>query len=130
MLLATLSAVLIPFMFFATIVAIVLGSLYYSNQARIRKYKLIEQMIAQGQNVTPELLDSLGKNIEPAGKETRTPFGHAVYLVLIGAGLAVFFWAMYFCENTPGFLIAVGIFPFVTGVSRLIAILYEKRPSN
>ena len=122
-----MTSILVPFMFFATIVAIVLGSIYFSHQSRVQKYKVIEKMLDHGQTLTPDMLESLNKAIISGDKPNQAPFGQAVFQILIGIGLAVFFWAMSVSAGTPSFLIAVGVFPFVIGLARLITVFYEKR---
>lgn len=121
--------IIVPALLFTMIAAIVLGTTFFSHQTRIRKYRIIEKMIDQGQTVSPELLESLGKSgsFEKGG---NTAFGHAVFQILTGIGLSVFFWAMHVSVGVPSFLIAIGVFPFVNGLARLLAILYENRLPN
>ena len=121
---------IMPIVFFGTVLAIVISCLYFRYKNRTAKYRLIEKMMEQGQTLPPEALESLSKSFGQSEKSPRSDFGSAIYQILIGVGLAVFFWALCAYTHAPYFLIAIGVFPFVIGLARLITIFYDKRPSN
>lgn len=121
---------LMPLIFFGTVLAIVVCSLYFSHKNRVEKYRLIDKLLERGDALSPEMLESIGKTIDPGEKASpNNRFGAAVMQVMIGIGLAVFFWALTSYTGAPYFLIAIGVFPFVVGVARLIAFFYEKKAS-
>jgi hypothetical protein len=120
----------VPLAFFGTVLAIVVVSLYYTHKNRTAKYRLVEKLLEQGQNLTPEMLENIGKSLGSGDKVNASAFGNAVSQILIGIGLAVFFWALTSYTGAPYFLIAIGVFPFVIGLSRLITIFYEKNQAK
>lgn len=118
---------IVPLVFFITILAIVVVSLYFSHKNRAEKYRLIEKLLDRGETLTPELLTSINQTLATEDRNRSSGFGNAIHQIFIGIGLAVFFWALTRYTGAPYFLIAIGIFPFVSGLARLITILYEKR---
>jgi hypothetical protein len=119
-----------PMFFFGTVLAIVVVSLYYTHKNRTAKYRLVEKLLEQGQTLTPEMLENISKSLGSGDKVNVSAFGSAVYQIMIGIGLAVVFWALTSYTCAPYFLIAIGVFPFAIGLSRLITILYEKNQAK
>lgn len=117
--------------FFFSVVMIVFIVKITSFRRHQLKVRLIEKMIEQGQNITPEVLDRLGvgNDCKPT-KLPGNPLGHGVYLILIGIGLATFFGVMSMNLGTPYFLAAIGVFPLAIGLARVITILYENRQAK
>jgi hypothetical protein len=113
---------------FGGIVLIVLIASFFGYLNRQSKQKLIEKLIDKGQSLSPEILASIGN-----GKHRTNSVGHAVYLMLLGIALAIFFWAMTGYGgfgpfgHAPSFLPAIGLFPFIIGLSQLIGLAFEKR---
>lgn len=117
--------------FFGSIVMIVFIVKIASFRRHQMKIHLIEKMLEQGQNITPEVLDRLGVgNDSTPAKTPGNPLGHGVYLILIGIGLATFFGVMSMNLGTPYFLAATGVFPLVIGLARVITVLYENRQAK
>jgi hypothetical protein len=121
----------LPF-FWLAIVAIVFITAFARSWERSSRYRAIERMAEKGQTVPPEMLR--GRHLD------RGYYGssvwHGIYLMCIGVALFVFFWAMtgggnYFNgEGMPNWLPFVGIFPFMIGVARLLAAIFDRPRQN
>jgi len=117
------SGILVPFFVCVMLGLLVKGFFSYGN--RQSKIHLIEKLLDKGTPLTPELLESIN-NISASSTTKRTPISNAVYLILLGLGLAVFFWAMS-SSGAPVWLAAIGVFPVVLGLSRLVGIFFDHR---
>lgn len=115
---------------FGSVVLIVAVVKYFSFRRHQLKVHLIEKMIEQGQNITPEVLDRISVTGTQEYRNTGTPMGHGIYLILIGLGLATFFTVMSLNIGTPYFLAAIGAFPFTIGLARVITVWYETRQAK
>ena len=114
--------------FWGAIVLFVLIGNYFGYKTRVSKHRMMEKLAEKGQTLSPELLASLGN-----GDERINPVTGAIFMLLMGVALAVFLWCMtdnasFWNEHLPNWLPVIGIFPFIIGLSRLIGMIFEKKP--
>jgi hypothetical protein len=99
---------------------------------RRSKYRLIEKLAEKGQSLSPELLANL-TNGNGRAPEDKNPVTSGIFLMCIGIALAVFFFFQHGAGNpfTGGsWLPAIGIFPFMIGLARLLGAAFGKRESK
>jgi hypothetical protein len=125
--------------FWGAIVAVVFCSSFFRYRERAHRYRAIEKMAEAGQPVPPEMLYARHRDYRDDYRDYRyygSPIWHGVTLMAIGVALFVFFWAMtgggnYFDgEHMPSWLPFVGIFPFMIGLSRVLAGLFHRPPKQ
>lgn len=122
-------------MFWIAIVAIVFFGNFFSYRERASRYRMIETLAEKGQPIPPEYL---GNGRRYYGR-FRNPIASGIYLMCVGIALFVFFWAMTGGGNIfgddmhfggPNWLPFIGIFPFMIGVARLLAGLFDRPRSE
>ncbi|HEY2071434.1 MAG TPA: DUF6249 domain-containing protein [Rhizomicrobium sp.] len=117
--------------FWIAIVAIVFFGNFFRYRERASRYRAIEKMAEKGQTVPPEMLMGGGRYRE-RDDHYRSPIWSGVYLMCIGVALFIFFWAMdgggmpFAGDNRGDWLPFIGIFPFMIGVARLLAGLFDR----
>jgi len=115
--------------FWSAIVIIVVVGNFFRYRSQASRHRVIETMVQKGQPVPPELLSSSRGDRD---YRYRDPIQSGIFLMCIGVALAVFFWAMtgggnYFeGEHMPSWLPFVGIFPFMVGLARFLAGLFDR----
>ncbi|HTQ12606.1 MAG TPA: DUF6249 domain-containing protein [Rhizomicrobium sp.] len=115
--------------FWLAVVAVVFITAFSRAFERSRRYRAIEKMAEKGQAVPPEMLNGRGYRDRYPG----SPIWHGIYMMCVGVAIFVFLWALsgggnYFNgESVPSWLPFVGIFPFMIGVARLLAGLFDRR---
>jgi hypothetical protein len=108
--------------FWGAIVLIVFFSCFFSYRSRASRHRLMETLAAKGQPIPPELLENGDRHY----RYERSPVQSGILLMCIGIALAVFFWALggggnfFEGEHIPNWLPAVGIFPFMIGLARVL----------
>jgi hypothetical protein len=111
------------------IFAIVFVAIFFSHRERTRRYRLIEMLAEKGQPIPPEMLSGA---VEGSGYRHGNAIGSGVFMMCIGIALAVFFWALsgggsfISAGGVPNWLPVIGIFPFMTGLARIIGYLFER----
>ena len=138
------NGLIISLIFWGAIVLIVFLGNFFSYRERTSRHRVIEKLVDKGQPVPPELLNGNGRGYYRdgyRGGRYGNPLSSGIYLMCIGVAIAVFLWAMtgglnWFGDNDnfgfhggPNWLPFVGIFPFMIGLSRVIAYLFD-RPST
>ncbi|MGH6871051.1 MAG: DUF6249 domain-containing protein [Rhizomicrobium sp.] len=119
--------------FWGAVVAIVFCGNFFSYRERSSRYRAIEKMAEKGQQIPPEMLSG---RMHRGMRYYGSPIWHGVYLMCCGVALFVFFWAMtgggnYFSgEGVPNWLPFIGVFPFMIGLARLLAGIFDRPPSN
>lgn len=117
-------------MFWGAIVVIVAVTSFFSHRTRAAKYRMLETLAEKGQQISPELLASIGGG---NGRPARNAPQSGIILMCIGVAIAVFFWAVTGGGNplagSHNFWlgIAFGIFPFMIGLARVLGGVTEKR---
>lgn len=112
---------------FVGIAAIVFIASFFGHMNRRNRQTLIEKMIDKGQPLSPDILATIADD-----KRRNGSIGSAVTLMLIGIGLGVFLWAfsggggLWNDNGVPHWMPFVGIFPFMTGLGRLIGLIFDK----
>jgi len=119
--------------FWVAVVAMVFFGNFFSYRERASRHRMIETLAEKGQPIPTEYLGN--------GRRYSWRYGHPVasgiYLMCVGVALFVFFWAFSGGGNpfsgtyygAPNWLPFVGIFPFMIGVARVLAGLFD-RPSS
>jgi len=118
--------------FWGAIVLIVVLGNYFRYKSQTSRHRLIETLVAKGQQVPPELL---------AGRDRysyryHSPIQSGIFLMCIGIALAVFFWAMGGGGNLiegdriPNWLPVIGIFPFMIGLARFLGGIFDRPRDN
>jgi hypothetical protein len=113
-------------------VVVVVNLFIYLN--RRSRYELLEKLSEKGP-LSPELLANIASNGQARRYEEKHTVGGAIFLMCIGVALAVFFWAFFVKFGNPiydhdGWFVAIGIFPFMVGLARLLGSLFDKRPEK
>jgi hypothetical protein len=117
--------------FWIAIVVIVFVSQFFSYRERTSRHRMIETLAQKGQPIPPELLT----NTRYAGSYSwrhGSPVQSGIFLMCIGVALALFFWAMtgggnvFDGDRIPSWLPFIGIFPFMTGLARVLAGVFDR----
>jgi hypothetical protein len=121
-------------MFWIAIVLIVFFGNFFSYRERASRHRMIETLAEKGQPIPPDYYGYGRRHSWRYGN----PVASGIYLMCVGVALFVFFWAFSGGGNPfedgghfggPNWLPFVGIFPFMIGVARLLAGLFD-RPSS
>jgi hypothetical protein len=135
------NGLLITAIFWGAIVLIVLISNFFGYRDRASRHRMIEKLADKGQPIPPELLQGNGRGYYDGSYRGSRRFSLAggIYMMCIGVALFVFLWAMTtggfntffggdadFHWSGPGWLPFVGIFPFMIGLSRVIAYAFDR----
>lgn len=118
--------------FWIAIVIIVFLGTFFSYRERSARYRTIQTLAEKGQPIPPELLDR--------GRPGRYywryghPVASGIYLMCMGVALAVFLWAMTGSSDVldgdmhRDWLPFIGIFPFMIGLARVLAGIFDRPP--
>jgi sterol desaturase/sphingolipid hydroxylase (fatty acid hydroxylase superfamily) len=116
--------------FWAAIVLIVFVISFFRYRERASHHRMVETLAEKGQTIPPEMLS--GNDNFDRSMRYGNVIGSGIFLMCIGVALAVFFWALggggNFFNGTgvPNWLPVIGIFPFMTGLARVIGYLVER----
>jgi hypothetical protein len=117
--------------FWIAIVLIVFMSQFFSYRERTSRHRMIETLAQKGQPIPPELLTG-GRHYGSTSWRYDSPIHSGIFLMCIGVALALFFWAMggggdlFEGDHTPTWLPFIGVFPFMIGLARLLAGLFDR----
>jgi hypothetical protein len=123
-------------MFWIAVVLIVFFGNFFSYRERTSRHRMIETLAEKGQPIPPEYL---GNGRRYYSWRYSNPVASGVYLMCVGVALFVFFWAFSGGGNPfgggpyyggPNWLPFVGIFPFMIGVARVLAGLFDRNSSK
>jgi hypothetical protein len=118
--------------FWIAIVAIVFIGSFFSYRERASRHRMIETLAEKGQPIPPEYL---GSGRRYYGRYSN-PVASGIYLMCVGVALFVFFWAMtgggnpFEGDYNHNWLPFIGVFPFMIGVARLLAGLFDRPHRN
>ncbi|GAA0537671.1 hypothetical protein FHS83_003480 [Rhizomicrobium palustre] len=119
------------FIFWASVVLIVFFVSFFGYLGRRNKYRLLEKLAESGKTIPPELLQSLDSKLPSMKGMDPNPVASGITLMCIGVALIVFFWAFNGFNNpfTTGdaWFIAIGIFPFMIGLARVLGAVVGRR---
>lgn len=116
--------------FWIAVVAMVFFGNFFSYRERASRHRMIETLAEKGQPIPPEYFSSSRRYSGRYGH----PVSSGIYLMCVGVALFIFFWAMTGGGNPfdgarmPSWLPFIGVFPFMTGVARLLAGLFDRPP--
>jgi Domain of unknown function (DUF6249) len=81
--------VLVPFIFFCFLAAVILGPLYLAHKGRLAKIELMKQALERGQNLDPKLLEQLYEveTVKKRPDQPRRSLGAGVVLTFLAVGL-------------------------------------------
>jgi Domain of unknown function (DUF6249) len=119
--------------FWIAVVAIVFFGNFFSYRERASRHRMIETLAEKGQPIPPEYL---GNGRRYYSMRYSNPVGSGIYLMCIGIALFVFFWAFTGGGNplvgdyNHDWLPFVGIFPFMIGLGRMLAGLFDRPYRN
>jgi protein-S-isoprenylcysteine O-methyltransferase Ste14 len=89
---------LAPAFVFLAIGAVWIAHFYYRNKRHYANVELVQQTLARGEALTPELLDRLFPKDAPKKKTDMPPYVVArtvgIVLIFAGIGLAIFGWIL------------------------------------
>lgn len=122
-------ALLIPIVFWVAIVLIVFIAVYFGHRAKMARYKLLETMAEKGQPISSDVLASLGDSRQ----KPKGGIAGGIFQMCIGVALAIFFWGLGHFQNPfdgGSWLVVIGIFPFMVGLARVLACVFDKRDPN
>lgn len=131
---------LVSAIFWGAIVLIVFVTNFFGYRERASRHRAIERLAEKGQPIPPELLSGNGRGYRDGPRDWRRySLSGGIYMMCIGIALFVFLWAMTtgdfnaffggdndFHWGGPGWLPFVGIFPFMIGLSRVLAYLFDR----
>ena len=138
------NGLLVSAIFWGAIVLIVLITNFFGYRERASRHRAIERLAEKGQPIPPELLNGNGRGDYRDGQRgwRRYSLSGGIYMMCVGVALFIFLWAMTtgafstflgdgsdFHFSGPGWLPFVGVFPFMIGLSRVLAYLFD-RPST
>jgi hypothetical protein len=114
--------------FWGAIVLIVFAANFFSYRSQASRHRMMETLAEKGQPIPPELLTTT-RHDRRYGSGVQS----GIFLMCIGIALAVFFWAMKGGGNLfdsdghmPNWLPAIGIFPFMVGLARLLGGIFDR----
>jgi xanthine/uracil permease len=119
--------------FWGAIVAIVFVTSFFGYRDRSSRHRVIETLAEKGQPIPPELLTNGRRSYS---SRYAHPVASGIYLMCIGVGLAIFLWAMtgggalLDGERSNHWLPFVGIFPFMVGLARVLAGVFDRPRSE
>jgi hypothetical protein len=136
------NGLLVSAIFWGAIVLIVLITNFFGYLQRSGRYRAIEKLAEKGLPIPPELLTGNGRGYYGDDRRgwRRYSLSGGIYMMCVGVALFLFLWAMttgdfntFFGGNSgdfrysgPGWLPFVGIFPFMIGLSRVLAYLFDR----
>lgn len=121
--------------FWIAIVLIVFMSQFFSYRERTSRHRMIETLAEKGQPIPPELLAG-GRGYGSSVWRHGSAIQSGIFLMCVGLALAVFLWAMngggnlFDGERIPSWLPFVGIFPFMIGLARVLAGIFDRPASK
>ena len=119
--------------FWIAVVLIVFFGNFFSYRERTSRYRMIQTLAEKGQPIPPDYL--AGSRRSYSWRYTN-PVGSGIYLMCIGVALFVFLWAFSGGGNPldgmdgRNWLPFVGVFPFMVGLGRLLAGLFDRAPPS
>ena len=117
--------------FWVAVVLIVFLGNFFSYRERVSRHRMIETLAEKGQPIPPEYMGNGGRYYS---WRYTNPVGSGIYLMCVGVALFVFLWAFTGGGNPFGgeyrhdWLPFVGIFPFMVGLGRMLAGLFDRPP--
>lgn len=120
------------FVFWGAAVLIVFIVLFFVSLNRRAKYRMLEKFAEKGQPIPPEFMHTINSNGgDNSWKQPGNPIASGITLMCSGIALALFFWAMQgwgnpFMGEHIGWLPAIGLFPFMTGLARILSAAFDR----
>ena len=117
--------------FWIAIVLIVFFGNFFGYRERSNRYRMIQTLAEKGQPIPPEYLSD--RYVRRSWRHGN-PIGSGIYLMCVGIALAIFFWALtgwgnpFDGNHMPSWLPVIGIFPFMMGLARVLAGLFDRPP--
>ena len=120
-----MEGVWVPIAMFAALAVILSFFFWFRYRARSEMQQTIRKAIEQGQELTPELVESLGAPAKPSkDKDLR----YAVIWIAIAAGIALFGTGMGQIEDEVfSIMLAIAAFPVMLGIAYLIMWKFTER---
>ena len=113
-------------LFWIAVLAIIFVVSFFRYRERTSRYRAIETLAEKGHQIPPDMLNGRYRD-----RYNGSPIWSGVTLMCCGIAIFIFFWAMtgggnYFNGEMPNWLPFVGIFPFMIGLARLLAGIFDR----
>jgi len=118
-----MNELMIPVVLFICMMIVILAFFYYSTQAKSEQQKTLQQLIENGQTLSPELVASITKPNQ--SNNTDKDFSRGVLLISFSLAIVIYGWLAL--DSEPEF-IGLSAFPFAIGVAFLL--IQKFRPKS
>ena len=110
-----MNEIMIPITLFICIAAVLFGFFYYSAKAKAEQQKTLQQLIENGQTLSPELVASIAK--PNPSNNTAKDFSRGVLLISLSVAILFYGWVALAGELE---FIGLAAFPFAIGFAFLL----------
>jgi hypothetical protein len=111
-----LSLFMVPISLFVSIAVAISLYFYFRHRTRAEVQQTVRAAFDHGQQLTPELLETLAADLVPSAD---ADFRRGVMACAVGLGIAAFGLLTYTDIGMPLAFIGVGALPFIVGVAYL-----------
>jgi len=119
-----MNEVMIPIILFICVGAVIWSFLFYSAKSKAEQQKTLQQLIENGQTLSPELVASIAK--PNPSNNTDKDFSRGI--LLVSFSVAIMFYGWLALEGEPEF-IGLAAFPFALGAAFLFIQKYKPKTS-
>ena len=105
----------IPIMMFATIGVVFVTLFINAAKKEESRQRTLQRAVENGQQLTPELVETLGKSVDPVPRDYR----RGVVITLFGIAVLIFGLAIDFGGKANDVVPYLSIFPILVGVGYL-----------
>lgn len=126
-----LTPILVVFIIFASIVAIILGPGYIKSREKLATQEIVRAAIDKGQPLPPEMIDALTKEAKARVPSASRDLRLGMILLAVSIGIAVFGYAFSFIgghEEAKAVypIMGMGAIPGAVGVAFIILSFFNK----
>jgi hypothetical protein len=117
--------ILVPISFFFFLAAIILVPRYFKSQERQQMQQTIRSAIERGQQLPPEMIDAMTRDVRTPpspGRDLRA----AIVWLAIAIGLAGFGWAIQYYSDWDTPFLAIAALPAAIGVAFLLLAIVNR----
>jgi hypothetical protein len=121
-----LSHVIVPFVFFSFLAAVIIVPRYFKSRERQQMQQTIRAAIERGQPLPPEMIDAMTRDVRPAPSAGRDLRIGVVWLAIAG-GLIGFGAAMsYFAEEAAYPFLGMAAVPAAIGLAFVVLSIFNR----
>ena len=126
-----LTPILIVFIVFASIVAIILGPSYFKSREKQAMQDIVRAAIDKGEPMPPEMIDALTKEAKARIPSATRDLRVGVILLAVSIGIALFGYAFSFVDGfeeakAVAPIMGMGAIPGAIGVAFIILSFFNK----